>query len=459
MMRAKTEQKVKRWKDQRWLIDTVIQAVGMEWDQPRLNYTMYPAGVDAIGDFRTVGMRVRKFADMHREFAAAGHRREIKAQAFENQGRTVSARESYFIAALLYSAARWPIFENNEKSIAYNDRMVACYAKFAAMMNRPVARVEVPFEGKALPAYLHLPREPKPGEKFPVAIAIDGMDASKEIMCSMYGDKFLERGMAHFVYDGPGQGECTYRDILVTPTNHMDAARAVYDWLSKHPNIDVNRSVIWSVSMGSFFGLQAAAALGDKVRGAAVTFVCHEPGLFSLMNRSAPSFFAEGKIELHAVGFRQPLSLGRERLHGGQVGVAGLEGFRVGEIEVDTCRARIEPQGFKVCFLRLPQMTKVLEHAARVDVSIDEFWLQRQRPAASLQRLAITPERPQRTAAIGVCLRTIRLQRDHAVAGRKRLIIAFQLVQRRPAIAQSIRVVGSQHQRAVASLHRLAVTP
>ncbi len=48
-------------------------------------------------------------------------------------------------------------------------------------------------------------------------MGIDGMDSSKEIMCSMYGDKFLERGMAHFIYDGPGQGECTYREILVTP--------------------------------------------------------------------------------------------------------------------------------------------------------------------------------------------------------------------------------------------------
>ena len=98
MMRAKTEHKVKRWKDQRWLIDSVIQAVGMEWDQPRLNYTMYPAGPDAIGDFRTVGLRVRKFADMHREFAAAAHRREVKAQNFDKQGRKISARESYFIA-------------------------------------------------------------------------------------------------------------------------------------------------------------------------------------------------------------------------------------------------------------------------------------------------------------------------------------------------------------------------
>ena len=292
MMRAKTEQKVKRWRDQRWLLDTVIQSVGMEWDQPRLGYTMYPTGPDAVGDFRAVGMRVRKFADMHREFAAAARRREAKAENFEKQGREVAARECYFIAAMLYSAARWPIFENNEKSIAYNDRMVACYDKFAGLMNRPIERVVIPFGGrrKSLPGYLHLPREPKPGEKFPCVIGIDGMDGSKEIMCSMYGDKFLERGMANFIYDGPGQGECTIREIFVTEKNHMDAALAVYDWLSRHPHIDKNRVVLWGISMGTYFGLQAAAALGNRIKGAAVTFVCHEPGMNGLMDMSAPSF-------------------------------------------------------------------------------------------------------------------------------------------------------------------------
>jgi dienelactone hydrolase len=291
MMRSQTEKKVKRWHDQRWLLDTVIQSVGMQWDQPRLGYTMYPAGPDAVGDFRTVGMRVRKFADMHREFAAAARRREIKAENFDKQGRKVSARESYFIAAMLYSAARWPIFENNEKSITYNTRMVACYDKYAALMNRPIERVEIPFgKGKSLPGYLHLPREPKPGEKFPCVIGIDGMDGSKEIMCSMYGDKFLERGLANFIYDGPGQGECTIREIFVTEKNHMDAAVAVYNWLIKHPHIDKDRIVLWGISMGTYFGLQAAAALGNKIRGAAVTFVCHEPGMNSLMDMSAPSF-------------------------------------------------------------------------------------------------------------------------------------------------------------------------
>ena len=292
MMRAKTEKMVRRWAEQRWALDSIIQAVGMEWDQPRLGYTMYPAGPDAIADFRTVGLRVKKFADMHREFAAAGRRREAKAEAFEKQGRKVSARESYFIAAMLYSAARWPIFENNAKSIDYNTRMVRCYDKFAKYAPHPVQRVEVPFggKGKSLPGYLHLPREPKPGEKFPCVIGIDGMDGSKEIMCSMYGDKFLQRGMANFIYDGPGQGECTIRDIHVTEKNHMEAAVAVWDWLAQHPNIDLERVVVWGISFGSFFALQAAAALGTKLKGAAVTFVNHEAGLNSIMDSAAPSF-------------------------------------------------------------------------------------------------------------------------------------------------------------------------
>jgi dienelactone hydrolase len=292
MMRAKTENMVRRWKEQRWLMDSVIQAVGMEWDQPRLGYTMYPAGPDAVADFRTVGARVRKFADMHRELAAAARRREVKAEAFESQGRRVSARESYFIAAMLYSAARWPIFETNPTSTDYNTRMVACYDKFAALMNRPIERIEIPFggSGKVLPGYLHLPAKPATGEKFPLVIGIDGMDGSKEIMCSMYGDKFLERGMANFIYDGPGQGECTITGLHVTEDNHMDAAVAVYSRLVQHPHIDKDRVVVWGISFGSFFALQAAAALADRLKGVAVTFVNHDPGLNSIMDMASPSF-------------------------------------------------------------------------------------------------------------------------------------------------------------------------
>jgi len=290
MMRAFTEQKMKRYAEQRWILDAIISSVGMEWDQPRLGYTMYPCGPDAVGDFRTVGMRTKKFADMHREFAGAAKRREIKAKAFEAESRDVSARESFFIASLLYSAARWPIFEANDLHTEYNARMVECYDKYIEYAPRPIERVEIPFGDSFLPGFLALPHEPKEGEKFACAIGIDGMDGSKEIMCSMYGDKMLERGMASFVYDGPGQGECPVNGLYVTKDNHMEAAQAIYDWLIQHPHIDKDRLVIFGISFGSFFGMQAAAQLGDKVKGAALSFVCHEPGCHTIFNMAAPTF-------------------------------------------------------------------------------------------------------------------------------------------------------------------------
>jgi cephalosporin-C deacetylase-like acetyl esterase len=290
MMSATTERLMRRWQEQRWILDAIVQTNGVEWDQPRLGYTLFPCGPDAASDFRSVGMRVRKFNDIDREFARAAGRREAMAARFEKEGRFESAGECYFIASLLWSAARWPIFENNDKLIGYNDRMKNCFMKFIVYAPHPVESVEVPFEGHSLPGYLHLPRKPKKGERFPCVISIDGMDGSKEMMCSMHGDKFLMRGMANFAFDGPGQGECCIRNLFVTPTNHQDSTRAVYEWLVRHPHIDSSRIVLQGVSFGSYFGMQGAWALGHQIKGAALSFVCHEPGGNTLFNQAAPSF-------------------------------------------------------------------------------------------------------------------------------------------------------------------------
>ena len=56
--------------------------------------------------------------------------------------------------------------------------------------------VRIPFQGRELPAYLHLPHAPGPGEAFPCCINIPGMDSSKETGVMMHGDGYLERGMA-----------------------------------------------------------------------------------------------------------------------------------------------------------------------------------------------------------------------------------------------------------------------
>ncbi len=121
-MSSKTDGRVKRFQDQRWILDAVIETVGVQWDQERLFYMGVPGGQEGLGDFLGIGRRVRKFADIERVTAAAARRRQAKAEALEAAGHLVSAGHSYFIAALLWAAARWPIFEIND-ALHVHDRL------------------------------------------------------------------------------------------------------------------------------------------------------------------------------------------------------------------------------------------------------------------------------------------------------------------------------------------------
>ena len=285
---AEVERRMKRWQEQRWILDNIIETVGLEWDQPRIGYTLGPCGPEATGDFMGVRNRVRKFSDISREFGRAAGRREAIARRFEEEGRTVAARESFFIAALLYGAAQWPIFENSPQNIAFNDKKVECYTKYARYAAHEVRRVEIPFEGKSLPAYLHLPNK-RPSGKLPCILRISGMDSYKELVNSIYGDIFLERGIASLALDGPGQGECTVRDIHVTATNFKEAGCAALAWMRAEPELDPDRIAILGVSFGSFWATQVAS-IDDRIKGCAVAFVCHEPGAPKIFNMASPTF-------------------------------------------------------------------------------------------------------------------------------------------------------------------------
>jgi pimeloyl-ACP methyl ester carboxylesterase len=284
--------RIKRWDQQRWLLDTVIQTIGVEWDQGRIASKSKPGGETAVADFQAVAKRIKKFDDIQREFAAQARKRQTKADAYAARGFDVSARESYIAAALLWASACWPIFHECDALRASEEKMNACYAKFIEFAPHPIMRAEIPFGDKFLPAYLHLPRAPQSGEKFPCVVSIGGMDGSKENMVSIYGDRFLTRGLAVLAVDGPGQAESISRGVCFTESNFGPAGLAIYDWLSKRAEIDIERLVIRSSSFGSYFGSVAAAALGDRLRGYAVAGVCHEPGCHTIFNMASPTFKA-----------------------------------------------------------------------------------------------------------------------------------------------------------------------
>jgi len=289
-MSAKGDRRMKRWQEQRWILDAVIRTVGIEWDQGRVGYGSAPGGPQSVAEFRATAARIKRVGDFVREFSATARRREAKAERFEAEDRLLTARASWLGASLLWAAARWPIFETNEELEHLEERMNHCYAKYIGLEKRPIEIVRIPFRGKQLPAYLHLPRAPAPGERFPCCVNIPGMDSSKETGVMMHGDPYLERGMAVLSIDGPGQAESVSLGIHVTENNHMEAAVNVLDWLAAHPAIDRDNIVVRGTSFGTYWGLQWAAALGSRIKGVAVSGVCHEPGCNTIFNMASPSF-------------------------------------------------------------------------------------------------------------------------------------------------------------------------
>jgi pimeloyl-ACP methyl ester carboxylesterase len=280
----------RRWHEQRWITDSVLRTDGLEWDQPRVAYTLRPMGVDATPDFRLAESRIHKFADLVPVFTELAERRERLAKDAENAGRPVTAREHYFHAALLYATAEWPIWEDSPTLVDLDDRKNVCYGAYAGLADHHVERVEIPFAGSFIPAWFHLPRG-YDGKPTHTVISCGGMDAPKELNVNLYGDKFLERGFAVLAFDGPGQGEAPIRGVKFTPTAWIDAGEAIMDWCRRRDEIDNERIVGFGLSFGSYWMSQIAATQ-PSLRGSAVGLVCHEPGCHTIFEMASPSFKA-----------------------------------------------------------------------------------------------------------------------------------------------------------------------
>src|SRR5580658_2619864 len=279
---------VRRFDEQRWLIDNIIRANGIDWDQPRSLYIHAPCGIEANADFAGIRERVKKMADIGPAFAAVARRREAKANAAAQADRKVTARDNFFMAAVHWGAAQWPYDENDETNIAYNNKKRECYAKYAALSDHHVEAVWVPFKDKAIPGWLHLPPGYS-GGRLPVVISVPGMDSYKEIQVALYGDRYLNRGMAVLAIDGPGQYEAPMIGLYFSMENWMAAGPVLVDWLAERSELDATRIGVSGTSFGSLFGT-VLTANEPRIRACAVMSVCHEPGCHTIFQEASPTF-------------------------------------------------------------------------------------------------------------------------------------------------------------------------
>ena len=279
----------RRFTEQRWLLDNTIRAVGMDWDQPRSIYLSAPCGVEATADFAGLRQRITKLADASPAFEAVARRRETKALAAEQERSLVTARESYFMAAIHWGAAQWPIDENDDQNRFYNGKKRECYTKYAALADHRVEAAWIPLPGgQSLPAWFHLPPGYS-GGPVPTVISVPGMDSFKEMSVALNGDRWLSRGLAVLALDGPGQYESPVLEIFFSMPAWEATGTAAVDWLTRRPEVDGRRIGLSGNSFGSFFGT-IAAACEPRIRAVSVSAVCHEPGFHTIFEEASPTF-------------------------------------------------------------------------------------------------------------------------------------------------------------------------
>jgi dienelactone hydrolase len=209
-----------------------------------------------VGDFERIISGLRSWDEWCAAWSAvAGEHEQLGRDALA-AGRTISAGDHLARAAVYFHFAKF-LFVNDLKQMrGAHQRAVRCLADALPYLHPPGRRIEIPFEGSQLVGILRLPGG---SGRYPVMIMIPGLDSAKEELRSTE-DLFLERGIATFSVDGPGQGEAEY-DLAIRGDWEVPGG-AIIDRLSTEDGLDCERIGVWGVSLGGYYAPRVAS--GDE---------------------------------------------------------------------------------------------------------------------------------------------------------------------------------------------------
>jgi dienelactone hydrolase len=176
------------------------------------------------------------------------------ADAAAADGRQITAGNHYMRAANYYYSAERFIPPGDEKMAMYR-KALRCWHAALERLHPSIERVEVPYEGKSLPAYF-LPA-PGPGRKRTVVL-FDGMDNAKEMSVIFAGLDFAQRGINTLAIDGPGQSETLRLRQIVSRPDYEVAGRAAYDYVAARPEVDPKRVSVMGYSFGGYHAPRVA---------------------------------------------------------------------------------------------------------------------------------------------------------------------------------------------------------
>lgn len=198
-------------------------------------------------------------------------------------GNAITAGNQYMRAGnYYYSAERF--IPPGEAKLAMYRKALRCYQGAMARLHPDIERVEVPYEGKSLPAWFVKGRGEGPR---PTVVLFDGMDNAKEMSVIFAGLDLAKRGINVLAIDGPGQSEPLRLHNIPTRHDYEAAGRPAYDYVVSRPEVDGKRVAVMGYSFGGYHAPRICAF--DKRYAACVCFGAMHWNVYDFVKGHAPT--------------------------------------------------------------------------------------------------------------------------------------------------------------------------
>ncbi|PNS11093.1 alpha/beta hydrolase [Mixta theicola] len=180
-------------------------------------------------------------------------------------GSTAGAKAAWRSAAACFHWAEFMYFSDPVQKTQMRQAVKECFMKSLEHTKLPLSTGEFMYGDVRVPYYLVLPDVSSDSKKrWPCVILSNGLDSVTEVEVFAFAEQFLARGIAVFMFDGPGQGinlGCNSIDMQFENVVQKIIARLRFE-----SAVDSSRLGFFGISFGGYLALRVARYLGTEFR-------------------------------------------------------------------------------------------------------------------------------------------------------------------------------------------------
>ena len=229
------------------MTDALLETAVANW-APRFTAN----GVDP-SDFARITTSLTRWDDWCEAWSRGAEEHLALGEEHLAAGHDRSAGEALARAATYFHFGQFLFDVDGAQREKAHARAVEALSRALPLLEPPGRRELIAFEDATLVGVLRTPPGPGP---HPTVILVAGLDSTKEEFREVER-AFLDRGLATFALDGPGQGEAGH---LALRADWENVGAAVLAHLATLEDLDATRVGVWGVSLGGYYAARLASA-------------------------------------------------------------------------------------------------------------------------------------------------------------------------------------------------------